>query len=655
MRLAGLVIAALAALTTLSVVSPASAQQSAAAPESYDAEYFARFNPTNAADMVRQVPGFVVDEGDNVRGFGGAASNVLINGERPSTKERITDLLRRISADSVIRIDVVTSATGDLDMRGQTKVANVIVERDALERAPINWRVFARHHQGGRVTGEIQANTVTSFLGGDLTLGFTGGQRGLGGPGNGTSVVSGRLYLGGGGQETHRGVQYNESIAVEPSAEFERRFDWGALRLNAGWSGCCGSGRSTYEVFVPDFSGVFDERQEMRYESDASDFTFGGDIERSLGQGASAKLIFVNERGESSTERLFEFYDGTGGFISSTLVDSEQSDGESIVRGQINWRWGENHSIETALEGAYNFLDSTRMITANGVLDVTPPGSDTIVEELRGEIQVSDVWTVSPALTIEPGMTVEFSQIEQEVRDVAPARFVERTFTYPKPSLAATWRPADGRQFRFSLERRVAQLDFDDFVSSFDVINDLTLSGNTQLEPERTWALNGAYETVIWDGGVLTLSASHDWVEAVQDSVCVPGDPNLMTPCVDQSDSADGPGNIGDGRRWSIGAAASLPLERFGVEGGRLDIDLRSGSSTVVDPVTGESREFSDEFTDNWSTSFRQDLAAHEMSWGVSASGGGGATAFRLNETFRRQRVGTALGVFVETTRFFGT
>ena len=40
---------------------------------SYQAAYFETFNALNAWDMVQRVPGFSVDNGDDVRGFGGAA------------------------------------------------------------------------------------------------------------------------------------------------------------------------------------------------------------------------------------------------------------------------------------------------------------------------------------------------------------------------------------------------------------------------------------------------------------------------------------------------------------------------------------------------------------------------------------------------------
>ena len=47
---------------------------------------FSQFVPRSALDLVKQVPGFNLDEGGGDRGFGQADTNVLINGRRVSGK-----------------------------------------------------------------------------------------------------------------------------------------------------------------------------------------------------------------------------------------------------------------------------------------------------------------------------------------------------------------------------------------------------------------------------------------------------------------------------------------------------------------------------------------------------------------------------------------
>src|ERR1700761_4089463 len=66
---------------------------------SYPPSFFASFRPNTALDMVNDLPGFTLDTGGGVRGFGGAAGNVLIDGDRPATKnDSLDQFLQRIPA-----------------------------------------------------------------------------------------------------------------------------------------------------------------------------------------------------------------------------------------------------------------------------------------------------------------------------------------------------------------------------------------------------------------------------------------------------------------------------------------------------------------------------------------------------------------------------
>ena len=55
--------------------------------QAFEPVFFARFAPVTALDMVRQLPGFRIDEGEDLRGFGATAGNVLIDGRRTSSKD----------------------------------------------------------------------------------------------------------------------------------------------------------------------------------------------------------------------------------------------------------------------------------------------------------------------------------------------------------------------------------------------------------------------------------------------------------------------------------------------------------------------------------------------------------------------------------------
>src|SRR5205085_7368715 len=73
---------------------------------------FARFAPRSALDMLGQVPGFSIRGDDQQRGLGEASGNVLVNGQRLTSKsDSIFDQLARIGASRVDKIEIVDGAT----------------------------------------------------------------------------------------------------------------------------------------------------------------------------------------------------------------------------------------------------------------------------------------------------------------------------------------------------------------------------------------------------------------------------------------------------------------------------------------------------------------------------------------------------------------
>ncbi|MFI4949590.1 MAG: hypothetical protein ACHP7A_00960, partial [Caulobacterales bacterium] len=104
---------------------PAAAASASVIP--YPASFFAAMRPDTAYDMVLRVPGFVFDDGSAVRGRAGAAGDVLIDGQRPSSKtDDLVAILRRIPAGQVARIDLIRGGQTGIDMQDKAVVANVI-------------------------------------------------------------------------------------------------------------------------------------------------------------------------------------------------------------------------------------------------------------------------------------------------------------------------------------------------------------------------------------------------------------------------------------------------------------------------------------------------------------------------------------------------
>src|SRR5437773_11853333 len=117
-----MIVAALAFVAAQTAAPPPTSAPSAA--NSYPASYFALAKPNTAFDMIARLPGFTFDPGQSVRGFGGAAGNVLIDGERPATKaDTLDNILKRIPAASVLRIDLIRGSAPGVDMQARTVLA----------------------------------------------------------------------------------------------------------------------------------------------------------------------------------------------------------------------------------------------------------------------------------------------------------------------------------------------------------------------------------------------------------------------------------------------------------------------------------------------------------------------------------------------------
>jgi len=138
-------LAGTALFTSALAAVPAHAQQAEAPPEPapaspqaavetagrtvYEAEYFRTFSPANALEVIRRVPGFTLDVGaQDVRGFGGAAGNVVINGARPSSKnDTLETILARIPAQRVLRVEVGSGEQFGAEFAGRAQVANLVL------------------------------------------------------------------------------------------------------------------------------------------------------------------------------------------------------------------------------------------------------------------------------------------------------------------------------------------------------------------------------------------------------------------------------------------------------------------------------------------------------------------------------------------------
>jgi len=124
-----------------------------------------------------------------------------------------------------------------------------------------------------------------------------------------------------------------------------------------------------------------------------------------------------------------------------------------------------------AARGAFNFRETSLGLTnCRGTQAGSPcPWSSTLldarVEETRGEAFIRDVWALSDVVS---ALTSEVSFEASRITQSGDAE-KQREFTYPKLHLTASWEVDPANDIRASVKRDIAQLDFAEFASSFDL------------------------------------------------------------------------------------------------------------------------------------------------------------------------------------------
>ncbi len=622
---------------------PTVVNEDAAQAVEYPASFFARYQPNTALEMIIQVPGFQLDDGDSDRGFASSAGNILINDRRPSTKQDAPSaILARIPSSQVERIELIRGQIRHIDLQGQSVVANVILLD--VDQAAVRWSGSYRYNFdfGSTMAGGISVSDrwrdvefnsgveLRDFARGDFTP---------------QSVLDGD----GGLIEDRFDTLNMDGFRGTANLNAAKRLGETFVRLNTKIGRDTREGERISERTLQT-PGSLPTEERFPEEYEGGDFEVGIDAERTLRTDLLGKAIFLYINQDENAIASQVSLDTSGVQLRERISDTDTQTTETIARVELVWTGSAGHTVQINLEGALNTLDNKLLQTEDlgaGPIIVDVPGANSRVEEIRWDMLLKDTWTLGH-YQFEYGLGAEVSTITQ-TGDAEQ----ERDFSFLKPQLAFTYAPHQGKQTRISIRRTVSQLDFRDFVSSTIFEDDDLALGNPDLSPETTWKLELGYERRFGQDSVVKLTAFHDWVSDVED--LLPLAPTL-----------EAPGNIGDGRRWGVELKSTWPLERLGLKGAKIDINGRWQDSTVEDPVTGEDRVFTSrrrfgrlfplafrvENQYAITVDFRQDFEEARVAWGWDVRTRGERPIFRVDELDIGDD-GTEFNAFIETTRWF--
>jgi outer membrane receptor protein involved in Fe transport len=629
---------ATAGMAALTLGAPSVAQSAAPTGQSnrktsYDAAFFAQYAPRTALDIAQRVPGFTLDFGNNdVRGFAGAAGNVVINGARPSTKSETLDTtLARIPARQVVRVEVSPGDVYGSDYAGKSQVLNVVLS----QQAGIDGNVTAstKRWYTGYINTDIQGSVLVRR--GPSTINFsagTGRNRQLEeGTDNLVDTATGALVE----HRRKHNSYFNKDPFVAASWSLEHGSD-DAIRVNGRWQ------PSSFDLFQRNRvsrvgSPVRDDNLIQRYRDPVTEL--GGDVTRPLAGGAIKFVALATRRKRDDLDKYIQ-HNGLldqGATVNGGFEQTVRAKRDETI-GRLSWTRSNllGLSFEAGAEAAYNTLDDQVdlfAIDGNGDrVRIDLPIANATVKEKRGEAYVNVGKTLTPALRIDGGINYEYSNLT-----VSGDAAAQRTLKFIKPNLTLDWKPGGGWHTQFSVRRTVAQLNFFDFISFGDLSAGRVTGSNADLEPQRAWEFRATAEHPLFGDGLLKLDVGADLISKIQDQILI---------FDDKGNAFSGPGNLGKGTRHFATLTLDAPLGRLW-SGLRAKFTATVQRTRVDDPISGQPRNFSGFFPDwQWDFNVRRDIG--KFSYGFDLSDRADFTFFRTDEFDRNFNGGIYGTAFIE-------
>ncbi len=579
----------------------------------YSIEYFANFHPDTAAQMVEHVPGFFIDDGTNIRGIAGTEGNVLIDGERQSTKgQSIYQYLSGISAKSVDHIEIWQGAALGSIGGKYSVLLNIVRKKDLKSSGSIELTYAKWGHKeempsyNAKYEGKIRDFNYTLSASRQI---------------NQREQRDGREFLW--------DKNYN---LIESAINWERQYPR-QNEISFSIDGKIGKSKinsniqfseTKYDRPWYNIVTLAGENNINRIESgnDSAideNISFGLGISRKLGK-FDAKLNYSYKDEEN---------DGSYSFGINNLTDTPNFSlfapyfklRENVAQIVFSKKQ-KKHSLSFGGEAGRTSLDSySDFYKGNGVNFVLEPGShsQTKVAETRYEAFIADTIELSKKLSIESKLRLEKSHIGQEGDNQK-----ERDFTYLKPRIAANYKYNDKLDFNLSYERELGQLDFNDFAFQAQIIEGNNTQSNAELRPEKIDIFKAEIKKTWGKSGNLNLYLLY---RNIHDAV-------VLVPIIENGNvTGETIGNVDSAWRRGYGINTKIPLDKVS-KGLEINAEYTYRQSQIIDPFTQKKRELFYQGDNSYNIDVTKNFEAKKLSLSAFLFHGERNTDFRLDSQY---------------------
>ena len=593
---------------------------------SFPAADFAQYHPDNALEMVKRIPGFTFQPGDpSLRGLALGAGNVVVGGRRLADKTLTLDeLLEKIPAAQVERIDLVRGGGSGIDMLGQPMVVNVI-RRTAVGSTGA-YSASGAVYADGRVAPNVSVEHTRTYAGGDrLSVSASFGRYVVSDTGNGT-----RRRVTGAGQLIERAnvdaAADGWTGAIQSALELPAL--GGQMRFNGSlkWTGY--HDRQMDRTIGQDpVLRTIDERL-GGLGGGQVDGEVGGHFNRPFGSRLTSETTIVARKSRKNYDSLLVAPEGATAFAERDRTT------EMVARTKLQYQVTPDLAITSDVEAAYNRLGTGSRLSIGGV-NLSLPNADARITEVRTDAGGRLSWNADRRLELVLGLHVETSTLHARADQIE-----HRRYSYMKPELALTLVPTVDQTVRLRLEREVGQLEFANFIAAATLDKGTVAAGNISIMPSNSWFAEFAYDLRLKSKVSLTMTYRHSWLRDVVDRIPVrSADGSLV--------SFDAPGNIGSGRADSLSVDLTLPLEKLGMAHSDVRLNATARRSAVIDPTDGSVRSVSLEKPFELSANFHQDLPRWKMAWGATFDAGWRSRTFFYDEV-DTNRASVLLSLFAD-------
>ncbi|WP_262692716.1 TonB-dependent receptor plug domain-containing protein [Kordiimonas aestuarii] len=553
----------------------------------YDTEFFQKFEPISAGDMLKRVPGvaFTSDIGEydapQMRGMADGFTQVLVNGRPvPGAGNDRTVLVDRIPAEIIEKIEVIRSPGADIDSQGVGGTINIILKEGAT--LPVGGSIrgsalysakdkelrgagaisYAGRSDNERIFYSVTANIQQRFnakkfveetiVAGDFPESTDG--RDLFAPDDfNASVADGRAVQLDSRENLDTSLNADVTFKVGDSGEL--RFDGFYIDTNRD------EREDTTEWERDDGELVGDKVGSQDTEIRQENFGFSALYEDRFSDTTSFDTMvrysqFKNT--EDQYDREFDFDDG-----SESLDDRERELIDSTDK-EFAADFGIKHELDAMLlkfGASTKFKDRDYGLTLMeaddfGELEVESE-SQFGVKEKRYDAYLVGEWQLGSAMTIEAGARLEHTNTKVSAPRAAET---SNSVTLLNPSLHIQRDVSDNGQLRLSLARTVRRPTFDQLVPAElqdEPDDDDVTVGNPDLAMEKSWGLDLGYEHSLPGNGILGVNFFYRKVSDLSQLVRI-------------GDTEDGGlysyDNVGNGKTYGIEFDVSTPLVFLGLD-----------------------------------------------------------------------------------------